>query len=90
MYKRQAQTLSRPPQHSIPILLDAGTNNEAALADPYYLGVRKRRLSEAEVVDAVADLAASLNAQYPGVLLQFEDFASEKAFAILERLRDKW
>ena len=26
----------------------------------------------------------------PGVLLQFEDFASEKAFAILERLRDKW
>lgn len=32
------------PNRVLPVMLDCGTDNEALLADPYYLGVQHSRL----------------------------------------------
>ncbi|GAB4252731.1 MAG: NAD-dependent malic enzyme [Candidatus Methylacidiphilales bacterium] len=78
-----------PPEVTLPVTLDVGTNNEAFLADPLYLGLRQHRVrGEAydafvqEFVDAVQDV-------FPKCCIQWEDFANFHAVPILEKFRDK-
>ncbi|KAI1342003.1 NADP-dependent malic enzyme [Xylariaceae sp. FL0016] len=78
------------PAKTLPIVLDAGTNNEANLKDPLYLGLRAKRPSPSvmrefmdEFMEAVADV-------FPEMLTQFEDFETEKAFDYLSRYRNKY
>ena len=40
---------------TLPIVLDLGTDNESLLANPLYVGLRRRRLSDAES-EAFADI----------------------------------
>ncbi len=76
------------PDRTIPICLDVGTNNEALLADPLYVGYREPRLRGAEYDAVVAELVAAVKQVYPGGLLQWEDFANVTSFTNLERYRD--
>ena len=71
-------------------MLDCGTANEGNLKDPFYLGLRTKRVDVSvaqefmdEFMEAVADV-------YPNMLVQFEDFESEKAFNYLDRYRNKY
>jgi malic enzyme len=77
------------PSACLPIDLDVGTDNATLLNDPLYLGVRQPRLRGApylalldEVVDAIARV-------FPHALVQWEDFASHNAFAVLDRYRHR-
>src|SRR5205814_578469 len=45
-----------PPQYTLPVLVDEGTNNEQLLADPLYLGLRQPRSSDEELDAFVAEL----------------------------------
>jgi malate dehydrogenase (oxaloacetate-decarboxylating)(NADP+) len=40
-----------PPEYTLPIVLDAGTNNETFLSDPLYPGLKKKRVSGKEFDD---------------------------------------
>ncbi len=76
-----------PPEATLPVLLDAGTNNPALLADPLYIGLHRKRLEGDEYDSLVDEFVTAARATFPGVVIQFEDFANHTAFRLLERYR---
>jgi malate dehydrogenase (oxaloacetate-decarboxylating)(NADP+) len=77
------------PESCLPVTLDVGTDNEDLLQDPLYLGLRQNRLRGAEYADFVEEFVAALEERFPGIVLQFEDFATRNAFTLLQRYRDR-
>ncbi|MEU4489797.1 NAD-dependent malic enzyme [Streptomyces purpurascens] len=77
------------PARTLPILLDVGTDNEALLDNPRYLGRRDRRLTGAEYDEMIEAFVSAVEAELPGTLLQWEDFATAHAHPILARYRDR-
>jgi malate dehydrogenase (oxaloacetate-decarboxylating)(NADP+) len=78
-----------PPKNCLPVLLDVGTNNEALLEDPLYIGYPKRRLTGRAYDVLVEEFVRAVQKRYPNALLQFEDFLTPDAFALLHRYRDR-
>jgi len=77
------------PATTLPITLDVGTDNESLLSDPLYLGIRRRRARDDEYDGLVDELVDALSTAYPGVLLQWEDFAQRNARRLLDRHRSR-
>jgi malate dehydrogenase (oxaloacetate-decarboxylating)(NADP+) len=77
------------PSLCLPVMLDVGTNNAELLADPYYVGLRRRRLGGAEYDELVDEFVRAAIDVFPGVVIQFEDFANHSAFRLLRRYRDQ-
>jgi len=78
-----------PPEHCLPILLDAGTDNEALLHDPIYIGWQHHRIRGQEYDDFVEAFVSAVQKRWPHILLQWEDFAGANAGRLLERYRDR-
>jgi len=77
------------PERCLPVMLDVGTDNEALLADPLYMGLRRRRVRGEPFQELVGEFMTAAAQLWPGVLVQFEDFASSTAFHLLEHWRDR-
>ena len=60
------------PSSTIPICLDLGTNNEKYLEDPFYLGIRRKRISEQEMSEFMEEFMREMRAVFPKLLVQFE------------------
>ncbi len=77
------------PAYTLPITLDVGTNNQALLDDPMYMGWRHPRISGDDYYQFIDEFIQAIKMRWPNVLLQFEDFAQEHATPLLNRYRDQ-
>ncbi|NMP27151.1 NAD-dependent malic enzyme [Rahnella sp. SAP-1] len=75
------------PAYTLPVVLDAGTNNQQLLNDPLYMGWRHPRITGDEYYAFVDQFIEAVKIRFPNVLLQFEDFAQKNAMPLLERYR---
>ncbi len=76
------------PRRVLAVGLDVGTNREALLNDPRYLGLRRSRV-RGEAYDAFIDAyVARASARFPKAILHWEDFSGPPARGILARYGD--
>jgi malate dehydrogenase (oxaloacetate-decarboxylating) len=77
------------PYRSLPVGLDVGTDRDALLKDPSYLGVKQKRLRGAEYLAFLDKFVDAVHERWPRAVLQWEDLSKDTAFEVLERYRTK-
>jgi len=77
------------PFRTLPVNLDVGTNREDLLNDRHYLGIHENRLLDERYFNFVDQFVDAVQKKWPKAIIQWEDFAKDVAFAVLERYRDR-
>jgi malate dehydrogenase (oxaloacetate-decarboxylating)(NADP+) len=77
------------PDHCLPVMLDVGTDNEKILNDILYLGYPHKRLRGASYFELVDEFIEAIQDKYPKALIQFEDFLTPNAYALLRKYKKK-
>lgn len=77
------------PHQTLPVMFDVGTNNQELLDDPLYIGYPKKRLTGKDYFDLMEEFVMAVQVKYPKALIQFEDFQTPNAIALLEKYRNR-
>ena len=77
------------PETCLPVTLDVGTNNETLRNDLLYLGYPRKRLEGKPYFDLVEEFVSAVQSRYPDALIQFEDFLTPNAYALLNKYRNQ-
>jgi len=77
------------PSCLLPLLLDIGTTNDALRADPLYLGLREKPLSESQLDQLTEELVQAVQQVFPGCCIHFEDWKGTDAIRMLNRYTDR-
>lgn len=77
------------PSQVLPVVLDAGTNNQALLDDDLYLGNRHPRIYGEKYHAFVDQFVATVEELFPELYLHFEDFGRSNAADILNQYKDQ-
>ncbi len=75
------------PLHAMPVVLDVGTDRADLITDPFYLGVRQRRLTGPAYEEFIEKFVQGVKARFPRAVVQWEDLSKEAAFSVLSRYR---
>ena len=77
------------PFHSMPVNIDVGTDRRELLEDPDYLGVHQPRLKGDAYFELLDRFVDAVKRRWPKAIVQWEDFAKDVAFKVLERYRER-
>lgn len=77
------------PSQCLPVMLDTGTEREELLTDALYIGLQHRRVRGPAYDALVDEFVAAVAEVFPRALIQFEDFATANALALLARYRGR-
>ncbi|TFH04128.1 MAG: oxaloacetate-decarboxylating malate dehydrogenase, partial [Spirochaetales bacterium] len=77
------------PATCLPVTLDVGTENPALIDDPLYLGTRQARVRGDAYRDLLEEFMLAVQQVFPHAIIQCEDFATDNAFSLLERYRER-
>ncbi|MCD2347586.1 NAD-dependent malic enzyme [Clostridium guangxiense] len=77
------------PKNVLPVVIDAGTNNEKLLNDPLYTGNRHKRVTGEKYDNFIDEFVKISTELFPEVLIHWEDFGRGNASRILEKYRSK-
>ncbi|MEV5440740.1 NAD-dependent malic enzyme [Streptomyces sp. NPDC052682] len=77
------------PGRAVPVMLDVGTDNQALLNDPLYVGNRHSRVRGKEYDAFVAAYVDTVRDLFPHALLHWEDFGPGNGRRLLETYGEK-
>ncbi|KRM89983.1 malate dehydrogenase [Liquorilactobacillus cacaonum DSM 21116] len=77
------------PSQVLPVVLDAGTNNDKLLKDPLYLGNHHSRITGDKYYEFVDKFVETAEHLFPNLYLHFEDFGRDNAANLLNKYKDK-
>ncbi len=77
-----------PPAATLTVVVDVGTDNDELQQSPFYLGLRRPRLPETPYLELMDEFVEAVVHVFPEAMLQFEDFSTDNAIALLDRYRD--
>ncbi len=78
-----------PPNATLPITLDVGTNNQEMIDDPLYLGVKEPRLRGEKYDALIEEFIVAVQKRFPQAITQFEDFGKTNAHRLLLKYKDR-
>ncbi len=66
------------PESTIPICLDLGTNTQRYLDDPFYMGIRQKRVGDEEMAEFMDEFMHEMSTAFPKLMVQFEVSLSKR------------
>lgn len=75
------------PSEVLPVVIDAGTNNQGLLDAPNYLGNKHKRIHGDEYLNYIDQFVQTASRLFPNVLFHWEDFGRDHAETILNKYR---
>ena len=78
-----------PPQQCLPVMMDIGTNNEEIRNDILYLGYPEKRLEGEAYLEMIEEFVMAIQDKYPKALIQFEDFLTPNAYALMNKYKNR-
>lgn len=76
------------PSEVLPVVIDAGTNNQDLLKASSYLGLKQKRLHGETYLNYIDQFVDTASRLFPDVLFHWEDFGRDHADVILTTYRD--
>ena len=73
------------PAKVLAVGIDAGTNNQALLKDPEYLGLKHELVTGERYYALIDEFVTATKELFPGAMLHFEDFGRDNATVILNK-----